>query len=72
MVELGYYQHCLQKEYNKYYRIFVEQNGSDSTEKLINIDEEKVLVRKVERLLRCCNMFEKNHGQKRMKQRGQI
>ena len=52
MVELRDYLHCLQKEYDEYYRIFVEQNGSDSTEKLINIDEDKVLVRKVEGLLK--------------------
>ena len=50
MLELRDYLHCLQKEYDKYYRIFVEQNGSDSAEKLINTDEDAVLVRKVERL----------------------
>ena len=52
MIDLRDYLHCLQKEYNGYYRIFVEQNGSDSAEKLTNIDEDEVLVRKVERLLR--------------------
>ena len=40
------------KEYDEYYCIFVEQNGSDSAKKLINIDEDEVLVRKVDRLLK--------------------
>ena len=52
MIELRDYLHCLQKEYDEYYHIFVEQNGSDRAEELTNIDEDEVLVRKVERLLR--------------------
>ena len=52
MMDLRDYLHCLQKEYDEYYRIFVKQNGSDSAEKLTNINEDEVLVREVERLLR--------------------
>ena len=52
MIELRDYLHCRQKEYDEYYCIFVEQNGTDSVEKVINIDEDEVLVRKVERLLK--------------------
>ena len=52
MLRLRDYLHSLQKEYDKYYHIFVEQNGSDHAEKLTNIDEDEVLVRKVERLLK--------------------